>query len=172
MKTKMALKAGIKNKMRLSFGMGMALALMATMAPLESIAGKNTIQIPDAKNAEILEMQAPAASPQFPRDTIFIEADQMPRFPGGEAVRIQFLRENLSYPEAARNARKQGNVFVKFVIEKDGSITDARVIRGVGGGLDEEAVRVVKIMPRWIPGRHGDQPVRVQFVMPIRFVLD
>jgi len=172
MKTKMAQKAGIQNKLRLSFGIGMAFALMATMAPLETIACKNTIQTLDAKNAEILEMQADAASNPFPKDTIFVEVDQWPRFPGGEEARIQFLRENISYPEAARSARIQGNVFVAFVVEKDGSITNVRIVRGVGGGLDEEAVRVVEGMPKWAPGLKGGQPVRVEFTMPIRFVLN
>ncbi|HSV88494.1 MAG TPA: energy transducer TonB [Bacteroidales bacterium] len=166
----MAQKAEIKNKLRLSYWIGMALALMATMAPQETIAGKNTIQITYAINAEIVEMQAPAASPQFPGDTIFIVVEQRPEFPGGEEARIQFIVENLRYPLRALEAGIQGNVFVTFVVEKDGSITDVKVLRGVGGCLDEEAVRVVKSMPRWIPGRQGDQPVRVQFTMPFRFV--
>jgi len=168
----MAQKAGILNKPRLSFGIGMALALMATMAPQETIAGKNTIQTLDAKNAEILEMQADASSNPFPKDTIFIKVDQWPVFPGGDEARIQFIRENIRYPEAARSARIQGIVFVTFVVEKDGSLTNVGIIRGVDGGLDEEAVRVVESMPKWAPGLKGGQPVRVEFTMPIRFVLN
>jgi protein TonB len=72
----------------------------------------------------------------------------------------------------AREAGIQGTVFVTFVVERDGNITDVRVLRGVGGGLDEEAVRVVRNMPRWTPGRQRGQAVRVQFNLPIRFVLN
>jgi len=170
MKTKMAQKVGILNKLRLSFGMGMAITLMATMAPLESIAGIDTQLKLDTTNAELLEMQAPAALPHYPGDTIFLVVQHFPEFPGGEDARHRFIAENLRYPLRALEAGIQGIVFVSFIVEKDGSITDVRVIRGVGGGLDEEVVRVVESMPKWIPGRQGDKPVRVQFTMPFRFI--
>ncbi len=105
-------------------------------------------------------------------DVIFTVVEDQPEFPGGEAARQRFLEENLRYPQMAREAGIQGTVFVTFVVETDGSVTDVRILRGIGGGCDEEAVRVVRMMPRWEPGRQRGQPVRVQFNMPIRFRLN
>ena len=105
-------------------------------------------------------------------EQIFTIVEDQPTFPGGDAALMQYLTNNLRYPTMAREAGIQGTVFVTFVVERDGSITDVRVLRGVGGGLDEEAVRVVRNMPRWTPGRQRGQAVRVQFNLPIRFVLN
>ncbi len=105
-------------------------------------------------------------------DVIFTVVEDQPEFPGGEAARQRFLEENLRYPQMAREAGIQGTVFVTFVVETDGSVTDVRILRGIGGGCDEEAIRVVSMMPRWEPGRQRGQPVRVQFNMPIRFRLN
>ncbi len=109
---------------------------------------------------------------EIAEDVIFTVVEDQPSFPGGEEARIRYLQENLRYPQMAREAGIQGTVFVTFVVERDGSVTDVRVIRGIGGGCDEEAIRVVRNMPRWTPGRQRGQPVRVQFNMPIRFVLN
>lgn len=105
-------------------------------------------------------------------EQIFTIVEDQPGFPGGDAALMQYLQGNLRYPTMAREAGIQGTVFVTFVVERDGSITDVRILRGVGGGLDEEAVRVVRNMPRWTPGRQRGQAVRVQFNLPIRFVLN
>jgi periplasmic protein TonB len=102
---------------------------------------------------------------------IFTVVEAMPEFPGGDATRMKFLQENIRYPQLARESGIQGTVFVTFVVERDGSVTDVRVLRGIGGGCDEEAVRVIQQMPKWVPGRQRGQPVRVQFNMPIRFTL-
>ncbi|MFN3554821.1 MAG: energy transducer TonB [Bacteroidales bacterium] len=109
---------------------------------------------------------------EIAEETIFTIVEDQPSFPGGDAALMQFLSSNLRYPTMAREAGIQGIVFVTFVVERDGSITDVRILRGVGGGLDEEAVRVVRSMPRWTPGRQRGQAVRVQFNLPIRFVLN
>lgn len=105
-------------------------------------------------------------------DVIFTVVEDQPQFPGGEEARQRFLEENLRYPQMAREAGIQGTVFVTFVVETDGSVTDVQILRGIGGGCDQEAVRVVEMMPRWEPGRQRGQPVRVQFNMPIRFRLN
>jgi protein TonB len=102
---------------------------------------------------------------------IFIVVEDAPGYPGGDAARMKFLSDNIRYPAIARESGIQGTVFIQFVVERDGSITDVQVIRGIGGGADEEAVRVVKMMPRWTPGKQRGRPVRVQFTMPIRFTL-
>lgn len=102
---------------------------------------------------------------------IFQIVEAMPDFPGGDAARMKFLRDNIKYPQIARESGIQGTVYVTFVVEKDGRVTDIRVLRGIGGGCDEEAVRVIKAMPRWQPGKQRGKPVRVQFNMPIKFTL-
>jgi protein TonB len=96
----------------------------------------------------------------------------MPAFPGGDEARIRYLNENIKYPQMARESGIQGRVFVTFVVEKDGNVTDVRVLRGIGGGCDEEAVRVIKNMPSWNPGKQRGKAVRVQFNMPILFKLN
>ncbi len=109
---------------------------------------------------------------EIEEEQIFTIVEDDPEFPGGQAALMQYLQSNLRYPTMAREAGIQGTVFVTFVVERDGSITDVRVLRGVGGGLDEEAIRVVRNMPAWTPGRQRGQAVRVQFNLPIRFVLN
>ena len=109
---------------------------------------------------------------EISEEVIFTVVEEWPSFPGGEEARLRFLSENIRYPQMAREAGIQGTVFLTFVVERDGSVTDVRIVRGIGGGCDEEAIRVVRNMPRWTPGRQRGQPVRVQFNMPIRFVLN
>jgi TonB family protein len=84
----------------------------------------------------------------------------------------KFLMENIKYPEAAKKNGVQGKVFVTFVVKSDGTVSDVKVLRGVGAGCDEEAVRVVKLMPKWIPGEHRGTRVNVQYNLPIKFALD
>lgn len=103
---------------------------------------------------------------------IFTVVESMPSFPGGDAARIKYLNENIKYPQMARESGIQGRVFVTFVVERDGSVTDVRVLRGIGGGCDEEAIRVIKNMPNWNAGQQRGKPVRVQFNMPILFKLN
>jgi periplasmic protein TonB len=104
-------------------------------------------------------------------DEIFEVVELMPAFPGGDAAMMRFLKENIKYPQIARETGIRGTVIVTFVVERDGSVTDVRVLRGIGGGCDEEAVRVIRQMPKWVPGHQLGKPVRVQFNMPIRFIL-
>ncbi len=102
---------------------------------------------------------------------IFLVVESPPSFPGGEAARKRFLGENLKYPQMAKESGIQGKVYVTFVVEPNGSVTNIKVLRGIGGGCDEEAVRVTKLMPKWIAGKQRGKPVRVQFNMPIKFTL-
>ena len=104
-------------------------------------------------------------------DEIFDVVESQPSFPGGDIARIRFLYENIQYPAMAKETGIQGRVYITFVVEKDGSITDVRLLKGIGGGCDEESIRVVKAMPKWIPGKQRMKPVRVQFVLPIKFTL-
>jgi periplasmic protein TonB len=84
---------------------------------------------------------------------------------------MKFLQDNIKYPQMARESGIQGTVYVTFVVERNGSVTDVKILRGIGGGCDEEAVRVVQNMPKWEPGKQRGKPVRVQFNMPIKFTL-
>ncbi len=102
---------------------------------------------------------------------IFIAVEDDPIFPGGARELFKFLGDNIEYPRIAAEIGVSGVVYLTFVVEKDGSITDIKIVRGIGGGCDEEAVRVVKMMPRWTPGKQRGKPVRVQFQLPVRFVL-
>ncbi|MCA9487717.1 MAG: energy transducer TonB [Nanoarchaeota archaeon] len=102
---------------------------------------------------------------------IFIVVESMPEFPGGEKGLHEYLAQNLKYPKVAREANISGRVFLTFVVETDGSVTDVRLLRGIGGGCDEEAIRVVEAMPKWSPGKQRGKPVRVQYNIPISFVL-
>ena len=83
----------------------------------------------------------------------------------------EFLGQNIIYPEAAKKAEVTGKVFIGFIVEKDGSIDEAKVIRGIGSGCDEEALRVIKMMPNWKPGKVDGKDVRVEYTMPISFKL-
>ena len=104
-------------------------------------------------------------------DEVFLVVEVAPEYTGGEDALIKYLSENILYPQVARESNIQGTVYVSFIIEKNGEVSNTKVMRGIGGGCDEEAVRVVKGMPNWIPGTQRGKPVRVQFNLPIRFVL-
>jgi len=103
---------------------------------------------------------------------IFTVVEEMPTFPGGDESRVKFLTENIKYPQMAKESGIQGTVFVTFVIDEKGRVADVKVLRGIGGGCDEEAIRVVKMMPPWNAGKQSGKPVRVQFNMPIKFTLN
>lgn len=96
---------------------------------------------------------------------------EMPQFPGGDAALFDFLSKNLKYPEEAKEIGISGKVFVSFVVETDGSITEVTLVRGIGTLCDEEAIRVVKSMPNWTPGKQNNVPVRVRYNLPIKFTL-
>ncbi len=123
-----------------------------------------TIDIPDNREKkEVIDEDSNTPPPTF--------VEEMPEFPGGDAARIKFFSENVKYPLVAKETGVQGPVYVTFVVEKDGSISNIKLLRGIGAGCDEEAERVVTMMPKWKPGRQNGKEVRVQFNMPISFVL-
>jgi protein TonB len=102
---------------------------------------------------------------------IFTSVEQVPEFPGGLDKFGAYLGKAIRYPAVARENGTQGRVIVTFVVEKDGSLTDIKVTRGIGSGCDEEAVRVLKNSPKWKPGIQNGRPVRVQYSVPISFTL-
>ncbi|MEI7596411.1 MAG: energy transducer TonB [Bacteroidota bacterium] len=101
---------------------------------------------------------------------VSLEFEVSPTFQGGADSLRNFLIRNVQYPEVAKQNEIHGVVYVGFVIEKDGLISNVKVLRGIGGGCDEEAIRVVKLMPKWNPGYSKGKPVRVSFVVPIKFM--
>ena len=102
---------------------------------------------------------------------VFDEVDEMPQFPGGMPAMMQYLSSNIRYPEDAREAGTQGRVIVSFVVEKDGSISNAKVVKPTYSSLDEEALRVVSAMPNWTPGKQNGEAVRVKYSVPVSFRL-
>ena len=104
-------------------------------------------------------------------EKVFEVVEQPPSFPGGDAVLMEYLNNNINYPAIAVENLIQGKVTCSFVVGKDGSIQDVRVERSVDGSLDKEAVRVIKSMPRWIPGRQGGNAVKVKYYLPVTFRL-
>ena len=104
-------------------------------------------------------------------DKVYKVCEQMPTYEGGDAALMKYIGENLKYPEEAKERGLQGRVVVGFIIEKDGSLTNFKVLRAVDRALDAEALRVVKGMPKWIPGRQNGQCVRVRYLLPIYICL-
>ena len=102
---------------------------------------------------------------------IFQIVEEMPSFPGGEAKLMEYVAKNIKYPQIARETGIQGRVFVGFVVEPDGSISNVKLLRGIGGGCDEEAMRVIKSLPKWKPGKQRGKAVRVSYQIPVFFKL-
>ena len=129
----------------------------------------------DDANGEVLKAKEVIAQPEPPKheeeSKVFDIVEQMPSFPGGPAALMKFLSENIKYPVVAQENGVQGRVVVAFVVERDGSITDVHIARGVDPSLDKEAVRVVKSMPKWTPGKQNGSAVRVKFNVPVAFRL-
>ena len=114
---------------------------------------------PDIEEEEVVEQE------------VFTIVEEMPGYPGGDAKMYEYLGKNIKYPQIARESSIQGRVFVNFVVEPDGSVTNVKVLRGIGGGCDEEAMRVVKSMPKWKPGKQRGKAVRVSYTLPVVFKL-
>lgn len=104
-------------------------------------------------------------------EQIFTIVEEQPSFPGGVEEMYKYLGKAVKYPEMAKDAGISGTVYVTFEVDKEGNIKDVKVLRGIGGGCDEEAIRVVKAMPKWKPGKQRGKAVRVQFNLPIKFTL-
>lgn len=104
-------------------------------------------------------------------EEIFQVVEEQPEFPGGVEKLYEFLGKNIKYPQLAKENNITGKVYVTFVVEKDGSITNPRILRDIGGGCGQEAIRVLKSMPKWKPGKQRGKGVRVQFNLPVSFNL-
>jgi TonB family protein len=105
------------------------------------------------------------------QDKVFTVVEEQPQVPGGYEALLEFVRGNLRYPESARQQGIEGTVYASLIVEPDGSMSDIKVVRGLSPECDQEVVRIVKMLPTWIPGKQGGQPVRVRFAIPIKFEL-
>jgi len=128
----------------------------------------------DDANGEVLKIKEAVAQPEPKPEVenkVFDVVEQMPSFPGGAGALMEYLSSNVKYPVVAQENGVQGRVVVSFVVERDGSITDVKVVRSVDPSLDKEAARVVKSMPKWIPGKQNGSAVRVKYNVPVSFRL-
>ena len=127
----------------------------------------------DATTAQVEAYTPPAVVEEEEESSqqIFTFVETMPEFPGGQGALLQYLAKSIKYPVIAQENGIQGRVSCSFVVNKDGSIVDAEVIRGVDPSLDKEALRVINSMPKWSPGKQRGKPVRVKYTVPVTFRL-
>ena len=127
----------------------------------------------DVDQNEVIEEYVPVEveEEEVQEQEIFQIVEEMPAYPGGDQRLMEYVAKNIKYPQIARETGIQGRVFVGFVVEPDGSVSNVKVLRGIGGGCDEEAVRVVKSMPKWKPGKQRGKAVRVSYMLPVNFKL-
>lgn len=131
----------------------------APINPQDDVAGEKPVEKPD------VVIDDPEKEPPI------LIVQEMPSFPGGDGERIKYLNENINYPKQAAETGIQGTVYVQFIVNSKGNITDVKILRGIGGGCDEEALRVVNAMPQWHPGKQNGKAVRVLYNMAIKFKL-
>ena len=141
---------------------------------IESVAREIGGQIPEVAEVQ-QKAEAKASDVTAPADTtknvVYDVTETMPQFPGGQGVMMKYLAANIKYPASAVKAKKQGRVIIAFVIQKDGSVTNARIVKSVDPELDAEALRIVKAMPNWTPGTQDGKPVDVNYTIPVVFSL-
>jgi protein TonB len=121
--------------------------------------------------SQIRQVHKPVAAEEKKDSVGLSRNEKLPAFKGGYEALMKFISRQKKYPRAAKKARVEGAVYVSFVVEKDGSVTDVKTIRGIHPDCDAEAERVVKLLPNWEPGTLDGQPVRVRFSLPIKFKL-
>lgn len=175
LKTRIKMMTKSRSASWTSLKAGFALPALIAVMFLFTAGSLNTLSSQDAQQKKV----APAdnstvfAAKAAENDSVFAVVKTMPEFPGGFDAMAKYLVENIKYPEESRKNGIQGTVFVSYVVEKDGSVTNVKIIRGIGLECDKEAQRVVKAMPKWIPGKNDKgEVVRVQFNLPIKFALD
>lgn len=125
------------------------------------------------KEAQVQTYVAPAVVEEEEESAqqIFTVVEEMPKFPGGDSELLKFIAKSIKYPVIAQENGIQGRVICSFVVNRDGSVVDAEVLRGVDPSLDKEALRVISTMPKWTPGKQRGKPVRVKYTVPITFRL-
>ncbi len=166
----------------------LVLATIHTTPPPPKVVPVNVVEVPDDAKIELPEIEFvldPDQSGNIPPVVFSIPepkdepteepiniAEVMPEFDGGLAAFYKFVSNKLKYPAQARKLGIEGKVFVNFVVDKDGSLSQVAIARGIGAGCDEEVLRILAMSPKWKPGRQGGRPVKVRMMMPIHFRLD
>ena len=143
------------------------------LAKTNTAIGSFDVKGNDEAEGEVLKAKEVIAEekPKEEETKVFDVVEQMPQFPGGQQALFEYLSKNIKYPVIAEENGVQGRVIVTFVVERDGSITDVKVVKSVDPSLDKEAQRVVKAMPHWIPGKQNGSAVRVKYTVPVTFRL-
>ena len=168
-------KKRLAGKAATIIGVSMGITSLAT--PVQAVA--QTINPPteisdtikNVKEKEVIK-NSEDYSPEVDGEIIFGPIiETMPSFPGGNAECMKFIEQNLRYPEEARNKRIEGRVIMLFIIDKNGSVTEPYVAKGVEKSLDEEAIRLIKSMPKWIPAKMDGKPIQIKYALPIQFKL-
>ena len=145
------------------------LEIVDDQADVEETVVANTEDLGQKVEVKYVPVQVVEVEPE--EQEIFDVVEKMPEFPGGQAALMSYLSKNIKYPTIAQENGTQGRVIVQFVVNKDGSIVDAKVVRSVDPYLDKEAIRVINAMPKWSPGMQRNKPVRVKYTVPVMFRL-
>ena len=127
---------------------------------------QNKVKQNKVKQAKVVKQQTAQDG-----QTVELNPDKMPEFPGGNKGLAEWLSKNTKYPKEAKDKNEQGRVVVSFVVDKDGKATDAKVVRSISPTIDKEAMRLIEVMPRWTPGKKDGLPVAVRFTLPMTFKL-
>ena len=130
-----------------------------------------TIFAPVSAQKTVIAKDSHSVKKQIEQDSALDVCDQMPQFKGGDVALMDFIRTSISYPKDAAEQGLQGRVVLRFIIEKDGTISNCEILKSASLSLDTEALRVVNSMPQWIPGKHKGKVVRVRYVIPVTFCL-
>ena len=154
---------------RMKYAYVLPLAALTMTAFARPEVSQVTHEVSSAKVTNLVENLQASRAEIAPKDSIYAAVDVMPEFPGGMQAMMEFLKNNLRYPEELRAKGTQGNVVVQFVVDKEGSLTDVQVLRSVHPQMDAEAIRVVKAMPRWKPGMQDGKAVAVKYTVPVVF---
>ncbi len=162
--------ARLKLLLVLPLALSMMLAISFSSDVMAQQEKKEVPPPPPPKESKVVKAEAMA--PQDEEVPIFTVVEEMPEYPGGMKALYSYLGENIKYPDEAKKNGISGTVYITYVVEKDGSVSNAKVLRGASPELDKEAVRVVSAMPKWKPGKQKGIPVRVQYNLPIKFALD
>lgn len=135
-----------------------------SIATVEGSDDKNAVDIAELKEHKVIVEEKEPEKP-------FVSVEQMPQFPGGDTELMRFISSNLKYPTIAAENGIEGRVVIRFVVSKDGDVTDAQVVRSLDPSCDKEAIRVVKSMPKWVPGKQNGRNVPVYYTLPVLFKL-
>lgn len=140
--------------------------------PVREMAGTGAAEVPGEPTLTLNDLATAKRSKSEEGAVIYHVVEQMPQFPGGEEKMTEYLSDNLQYPSSAIESGIEGDVFISFIVTKKGKVKKAEVMQGIGGGCDQEALRVIRAMPDWAPGRQRGEPVDVMMVLPVQFRLD